>query len=44
MDGNGEHHSKQGQPGSENQKSYALSHVQTVDLGQMQQCGWTGIT
>jgi hypothetical protein len=25
-------------------KSYVLPHVQTLDLGQMQQCGWTWIT
>jgi hypothetical protein len=25
-------------------KSYVLPHMQTLDLGQMQQCGWTGIT
>jgi hypothetical protein len=41
MDGTGEHHSEQGQPGSEDQKSYVLPHMQTLDLGQMQQCGWT---
>jgi hypothetical protein len=29
---------------SENQKSYVLPHMQTLDLGQMQQCGWTWIT
>jgi hypothetical protein len=40
MNGTGEHHSKQGQPGSEDQKSY----MQTLDLGQMQQCCWTWIT
>jgi hypothetical protein len=22
-------------------KSYVLSHMQTLNLGQMQQCGWT---
>jgi hypothetical protein len=44
MDGTGEHHSEWGQPGTENQKSYVLPHMQTLDLGQMQQCGWTGTT
>jgi hypothetical protein len=23
---------------------YVLPHMQTLDLGQMQQCGWTWIT
>jgi hypothetical protein len=40
----GEHHSEQGQPGSEDQKSYILLPMRTLDLGQMQQCGWTWIT
>jgi hypothetical protein len=44
MDGNEEHHSEQGQPGSEDQKSYVLPHVLTLDLRQMQQCGWIWIT
>jgi hypothetical protein len=44
MDGTGEHHSEQGQPGSEDQKLYVLPHMRTLDLGQMQQCGWTWIT
>jgi hypothetical protein len=44
MDGTVEHHSEQGQPGSEDQKSYVLPHMRTLDLGQMQQCGWTSIT
>jgi hypothetical protein len=26
------------------QKSYILPHMWTLDLGQMQQCGWTGTT
>jgi hypothetical protein len=26
------------------QKSYVLPHMWTLDLGQMQQCGWTWIT
>jgi hypothetical protein len=43
MDGTGEHHSERGQPGSEDQESYVLPHMQTLDLGQMQQCGWTWI-
>jgi hypothetical protein len=42
MDGTREHHSEQGQPGSEDQKSYVLPHMQT--LWQMKQCGWTGTT
>jgi hypothetical protein len=44
MDGTGEHHSKRGQSGSEDQKSCVLPHMQTLDQGQMQQCGWTWIT
>jgi hypothetical protein len=44
MDGTGENHSEQGQPGSEDQKLYVLSHMWTLGLGQMQQCGWTRIT
>jgi hypothetical protein len=40
MDRTGEHHSEQGYPGSEDQKSYVLPHIQTLDLGQMQQCGY----
>jgi hypothetical protein len=39
MDETGEHHSERGQPGSEDKESYALPHMQTLDLGQMQQCG-----
>jgi hypothetical protein len=44
MNGTGEHHSEQGQPSSEDQKSYVLPHMRTLDRGQMQQCGWTWIT
>jgi hypothetical protein len=44
MDGTGEHHSERGQLGSEDEKSYVLPHMQTLDRGQMQQCGWTWIT
>jgi hypothetical protein len=44
MDGTREHHSELGQPSSEDQKLYVLPHMQTLDLGQMQQYGWTGIT
>jgi hypothetical protein len=44
MGGTGKHHSKQGQPGSEDQELHVLSHMWTLDLGQMQQCGWTWIT
>jgi hypothetical protein len=44
MDGTGDHHSEQGQPSSEDQKSYVLPHMQILDLGQMQQCGWSGTT
>jgi hypothetical protein len=29
-----EHHSELGQPSSEDQKSYVLSHMWTLDLGQ----------
>jgi hypothetical protein len=29
---------------SEDQKSHGLSHMQTLDLGQMQQCCWTRVT
>jgi hypothetical protein len=28
-----------GQSGPEDQKSYVLPHMRTLDLGQMQQCG-----
>jgi hypothetical protein len=38
MNGTGEHHSERGQPGSEDQKLYALLHIQSLDLGQIQQC------
>jgi hypothetical protein len=34
MDGTGEPHSESGQPGLEDQKSYVLLHMQTLDLGQ----------
>jgi hypothetical protein len=44
MDGYGEHHSEQDQPSSEDQKLYVLPHIQILDLGQMQQCGWTWVT
>jgi hypothetical protein len=44
MDGTREHHSVQGQSNLEDQKLYALPHMRTLDLGQMQQCGWTWIT
>jgi hypothetical protein len=44
MDETGEHHFERGQPGSEDQKLYVLPHIWTLDLGQMQQCGWTWIT
>jgi hypothetical protein len=36
MDETGEHHLERGYPGSENQKSFVLPHVHTLDLGQMQ--------
>jgi hypothetical protein len=39
MDGRVEPHSEQGQPGSEDQKSYVPPHMWTLDLWQMQQCG-----
>jgi hypothetical protein len=44
MDGSGEYYSELGQPGTEDQKSYVLPHMWTLDLVQMQQCGWTWIT
>jgi hypothetical protein len=44
MDGTREHHSEQGQPSSEDQKPYVLPHMQILDLGQVQQCIWSGIT
>jgi hypothetical protein len=44
MDGTEEHHSELGQPSSEDQKLYVLPYMWTLDLGQMQQCGWTWIT
>jgi hypothetical protein len=34
MNGTGEYHSEQGQPGSEDQKSYVLPHMRTLDLRQ----------
>jgi hypothetical protein len=37
MNGTGEHHSEQDQPGSEDQKSYVIPYIWTLDLGQMQQ-------
>jgi hypothetical protein len=43
MDGTGEHHSERGLSGSEDQKLYVLPHMHTLDLGQIQQCGWTWI-
>jgi hypothetical protein len=43
MDETGEYHSEQGSPGSEDQKSYVFPHMQTLDLGKLQQCGWTWI-
>jgi hypothetical protein len=36
--------SERGQPGSKDQKLYVLPHMWTLDLVQMQQCGWTWIT
>jgi hypothetical protein len=30
--------------GSEDQKSYVLPQMRTLDLGQMQQCCWTWVT
>jgi hypothetical protein len=33
MNGTGEHHSEQGQSGSEDQKSYVLCHMQTLIQG-----------
>jgi hypothetical protein len=44
MDGTREHHSERGQPGSEDQKLCVFPHMWTLDLGQMQQCGWIWIT
>jgi hypothetical protein len=51
MDGTREHHSERGQLGSEDQKLYVFPHMWTLHLGQMpldlghvQQCGWTWIT
>jgi hypothetical protein len=44
MDGTGEHHSEQGLPDSEDQKLYVFSHMQSLDLGQMQQCCRTWVT
>jgi hypothetical protein len=42
MDGTGEHHAKQGQPGSEDLKSYVLPHIWNLDLGQMHSVGGLG--
>jgi hypothetical protein len=36
MDGTREHHSEWGQPSSEDQKSYVLPRMRTLNLGQMQ--------
>jgi hypothetical protein len=44
MDGTIEHHSERGQPGSEDQKSYVLPHMLSLDLGQIQQCCRTWVT
>jgi hypothetical protein len=46
MDGTGEHHAERGQPGSDDQKLYVLPYIYmwTLDLWQMQQCGWTWVT
>jgi hypothetical protein len=41
MDGTGEHHSEQGYWGPEDQKSYVLPHIQTLDQGQTQLRYWT---
>jgi hypothetical protein len=41
MTGTGELHSERGYPGSKDQKSYVLPHMRALDLGQMQQYGWT---
>jgi hypothetical protein len=35
MYGTGEHHSEQGEPGPEDQKSYVLPHMRALDLGQI---------
>jgi hypothetical protein len=43
LDGTGEHHSERGQPGPEDQKSYVLPYMWTLDLGQIEQCCWTWI-
>jgi hypothetical protein len=40
MDGTGEHHSEVSLA-QKTKKSYVLPHMWTLDLGQMQQCGWT---
>jgi hypothetical protein len=44
MDGTGEHHFERGLPGLEDQKLNVLPHMWTLDLGQIQQCGWTWVT
>jgi hypothetical protein len=41
MYGTGEHHSEQGQPGSETLKLFVPPHMRTLELRQMQQCGRT---
>jgi hypothetical protein len=33
-----------GWPGSEDQKSYVLTHMRTLDQGQTQQVDWTLVT
>jgi hypothetical protein len=44
MNGTGEHPPERGQPGPEDQKSYVLPHIRTLDQGQTQQGDWTLIT
>jgi hypothetical protein len=44
MDGTGEHHPEPSYPGLEDQILCVLPHMETLDLGQRQQCGQTWVT
>jgi hypothetical protein len=41
MDGAGEHHLSEVSKAQKTKKSYVLLHMQTLDLGQIQQGYWT---
>jgi hypothetical protein len=44
MDATGEYHSDRDYSGSEDQKLCVLPHIQTLELGQIQQCCRTWVT